>query len=580
MTIFSEKNKLYLSKLKTKKERVKLKDVSIRKKILTAFYIISLVGCISGLLGLVSINSISNEYNKALINYGIAQGDIGKLGIEIEKSNSSVRDFLFLKGDERDKAKRELDEELDNIETYLDTVETYMSDETEIQTLKDIRMDLARYKQIRNEVATTIIGNRQDDGLIIFRQDGAPLMDEISEKITVLLQSKIDQCDSLTKKLNVLKNINMILVIVAIIATFILSVTIAGKLSKRLSENIGKIKDCVEEMTKGNLDVIIKIDCKDEIGMLAQSFSEMVDRIKTYINEISFVLGNIADGNLNVSTREDYQGNFVEIKHSLENIINSLSEVFTNIKESSNIVNFNSEQLSNTAQVLSSRSGEQAESVDKLTNYINVINEKVKTNAKNADSTNKITSDLLKEIEESNIKMKDMLSAMDNIENASKDIENIISSIDEIASQTDLLALNAAIEAARAGESGRGFAVVADEVRTLSAQSADAVNQSNYLIKNCIDAVNNGKYLANSTDQSLRKLISDIKKATELVSRINIASSEQAQSINILHSDIVRISSVIQENSETAQESAAASEELNSQSELLNGMIDKFKIKK
>lgn len=569
-----------LSLPRIKKDKEKWRDAPIKTKILRAFYTISIVGCISGLLGLIFLHTTSNEYNKALVNYGIAQGDIGKLGIEIEKTNSSLRDFLFLKEDDRDQAKKELNEQLDNIEIYLDTVETYMSDEEEIQTLKDIRIDLARYKQVRNEVASSIIGNRQDNGLMIFRQDGAPLMNEISEKITALLQSKINQCEYLTKKLNMLKNINSIFVIVSIVGTFIISVIVAGKLSERLSKNISKIKDCVEEMAKGNLNITIGIDCKDEVGMLAQSFSEMVDRLKTYINEISYVLGNISDGNFAVSTKENYQGSFVEIKKSLENIISSLSEVFMNIKESSGIVNSNSEQLSNTAQVLSSRSGEQAESVDKLTNYINMINEKVKTNAKNADSTNKITSDLLKEIEESNTKMKDMLSAMDNIESASKDIENIISSINEIASQTDLLALNAAIEAARAGEVGKGFAVVADEVRSLSAQSADAVNQSNSLIKNCIDAVNNGKDLANSTDQSLRKLIENVEKVTDLVSRINTASSEQAESINKLHSDIVKISSAIQENSEAAQESAAASEELNSQSELLNGMIDKFKIEK
>lgn len=209
-----------------------------------------------------------------------------------------------------------------------------------------------------------------------------------------------------------------------------------------------------------------------------------------------------------------------------------------------------------------------------------MINEKVKNNARNAESTNHITSELLREIQESNSKMKDMLSAMDNIENASKDIGNIIDSINEISFQTDLLALNAAIEAARAGEAGKGFAVVADEVRNLSAQSSDAANKSGFLIKNCIEAVNSGKILAESTDKSLKKLIENVERVTDLVSKINTASSEQAESINRLHSDIVNISSGIQENSAAAQESAAASEELNSQSELLNAMIDKFKVEK
>ena len=577
------KEKSDLSKLRKKRKeakREKLRDVSIKKKFLRSFYIISIVGCISGVLGLTFLHIMSKEYNKALINYGIAQGDIGKLGIEIEKANSSLRDFIFLSGDDRNEAKVEFNEALDNIEIYLDSVENYMINDEEINALKDIRRILERYKPIRSSIAATIIGNKQEEGLRIFREEGAPLMEEISEKISLLLQSKIDKCDLLTHRLNVLKNINSIVVIITIIGTFVLSVTVANRLSQKLSENIRKIKDCAEEMAKGNLDVVIDVDSKDEIGMLAHSFSEMVDRLKAYINEISYVLGNIAQGNLVVSTKENYQGNFVSIEKSLENIISSLSQVFLNIKESSNIVNSNSGHLSNAAQILSSRSGEQANSVDKLSNYVDMINDKVKNNAENAERTNDITSDLLREIQESNDKMKDMLSAMDNIESASKDIENIINSINEISSQTDLLALNAAIEASRAGEAGKGFAVVADEVRSLSAQSAEAVTQSNCLIKNCIDAVSNGKALANSTDKSLRKLIDNVEKATALVSKINTASSDQAESISRIHNDIIEISAVIQENLAAAQESAAASEELSSQSELLNEMIDKFKVEK
>jgi len=203
----------------------------------------------------------------------------------------------------------------------------------------------------------------------------------------------------------------------------------------------------------------------------------------------------------------------------------------------------------------------------------------VQNTSANADNTKLITMDLVKNIENSNNQMNEMLYAMDDIEKSSKDINNILKSINDIATETNLLALNAAIEAARAGEAGRGFAVVADEVRKLSDQSADAAKQTTLLVKDSIQAVAKGRDLANNTAKTLLDLVDSVNNVTNLISNITSTSKEQADSIKQLHSGILQISDVVQSNSAIAEESAASSEELTAQAETLNIMIDKFKLK-
>ena len=555
------------------------RDMPIKKRLLISFIIISILSNMAGVVGLIFLQKTSSEYNTALLKYGMSQGDIGKLGIEIEKTNTLVRDILFIKDESELKSiKKELVTSLDVIEGSLDSIGNYMVTSEEKDIFNRIRTNLAKYKQTRNQVVIYSLSGRKDDGLALFRSEGTTIMNQISSDISLLLQKKIDNCNELADELMILKSISIICVIVAIIASSALVLVISKNLTKEISQPIDIMRKVAEEIADGNLDVSVDIESKDEFGMLAFAFSKMINNLKAYISEISIILGNISRGDLITSTNEDYKGNFIEIKQSLDNIVKSLSDVFTNIKTTSGNVNLNCEQVANTAQILSERSVKQTDSVEKLSYYMNEINEQVQSNAQNAKNTNDITISLGSDIEKCNMKMEEMLISMGNIESASRDINNIINTINNIASQTELLALNAAIEAARAGDAGKGFAVVADQVRKLSGESANAVTQTSNLIKNCIEAVNGGKKLAEDTAMSLLEIVNNTKKATEFVSEIDSASEEQATSIEQINNDIINILEIIQENSETAKESACASQDLTAQAETLNKMIQRFKI--
>lgn len=555
------------------------RDMPIKKRLLISFIIISILSNMAGVVGLIFLQKTSSEYNTALLKYGISQGDIGKLGIEIEKTNTLVRDILFIKDESELKSiKKELVSSLDVIEGDLDLIGNYMVTSEEKDIFNRIRTNLAKYKQTRNQVVIYSLSGRQEDGLKLFRSEGTTIMNQISSDISLLLQKKIDNCNELASELIILKSISIICVILAIIVSSTLVLVISKNLTKEISQPIDIMKKVAEEIAEGNLDVSVDIESKDEFGMLAFAFSKMINNLKAYISEISVILGNISKGNLITSTSEEYKGNFIEIKQSLDNIVKSLSDVFTNIKATSGNVNLNCEQVANTAQILSERSVKQSDSVEKLSYYMNEINEQVQSNAQNAKNTNDITISLGNDIEKCNMKMEEMLISMENIESASRDINNIINTINNIASQTELLALNAAIEAARAGDAGKGFAVVADQVRKLSGESANAVTQTSNLIKNCIEAVNGGKKLAEDTAMSLLEIVNNTKKATEFVSEIDSASEEQATSIKQINNDIISILEIIQENSKTAKESACASQDLTTQAETLNKMIQRFKI--
>lgn len=336
------------------------------------------------------------------------------------------------------------------------------------------------------------------------------------------------------------------------------------------------------QIAAGELNQAISFRSRDEFGALAVNFNQTVSRLRnyvSYIDEISSVLNEIAEGNLNFQLNLDYAGEFEKIKDSLLHISTSLNSTMHQINQASEQVAGGSEQVSSGAQALSSGATEQSSSIEELAATINEVSAHIKRNAASAQEAKTVSIAVGDEIKSSNRKMADMVAAITQISEKSGEIHKIIKTIEDIAFQTNILALNAAVEAARAGAAGKGFAVVADEVRRLASKSSEAAKNTTALIGETVSAVEKGTAIANDTARSMLVVVENAKQVTTLVEQIATASSEQASSVEQVTIGVDQISSVVQTNSATAQESAAASEELLGQAQMLRSLVGRFQVR-
>lgn len=562
--------------------KVDIKNLPIKKKLMNSFMVIVVISILTSFISLICLQIINDRYKDAMSNYGFSQGQVGLLGIKVEHSYSMVKEIIVVGNtsdvDRIKTIKEDIEKCNEDINLLLQNIDKEnVQNDKEQELINNIKSDIESYEQVKDRIIELGMNNKTAQASQLLRGQGNPAMDLLTVDISELLSIKIEQCNLLINRLNRLR----IIFVMIILATIALSVIFAMKSSKYLSDVIGnpiiKMSKIAKRICDGDLDVEIQCESNDEIGELAQSFSKMVIAIKSYISEISSILGDISNGNLNCSIEEEYKGNFIEIRKSLENIIRSLNDIFENIGQATIDVKANSEKAAEMAELLSDGSKNEKDALRELCVSIDQINKQVNKNADNAIDTSTITNALAENIDNSNIMMDKVIKAMEDIEDCSNSITSIMNTINDIAERTNLLALNAAIEAARAGDLGSGFAVVADEVKSLASQSADAARETNNIVNESIKAVNNGKLLVYNTANTLNESLKNIKKTRELSEYITDSSKEQYESIAIVNERIKKITETINRTVEVAENSAISSEELKSQSSKLEMMINKFK---
>ncbi|CEN80120.1 methyl-accepting chemotaxis protein [Paraclostridium sordellii] len=375
--------------------------------------------------------------------------------------------------------------------------------------------------------------------------------------------------------------ITIILAIVFTIVAFIVAIKLSNKIGNPLKECSERLKMLAEGDLKSETTIV---DEDNEIGLVADATSKIVDDFRKMINALTYILTEISNGNLDVNVDNDelndlFVNDFEPILVAVNKILDSLNSTLIQINVAGEQVAIGSNQLSEGAQVLSQGATEQASSTQELSATINEVSLHVKQNAENAVRAREISMKSSIAIDRGKEQMQEMIAAMDEISNTSNRIGDIIKNIDSIAFQTNILALNAAVEASRAGEAGKGFAVVADEVRNLASKSAQSAKDTSDLIEKILIAIENGTIIVSETAKSLEEVVYRSQESSKIIQEIADASNEQAQNIDNVNIGVEQISTVVQANSATAEESAASSEELSSQAQMLKELIDQFNLK-
>ena len=378
-----------------------------------------------------------------------------------------------------------------------------------------------------------------------------------NENILVLTADESEALSGITTVTGVAVGISAIVVLIAIIISFIMG--------RRLMRPLVKVSAIIEDVANGNIEADFSVvkESNDEIGLIIEKMKELTQSIGSIVGRIRNSSDTMSSNSYELN---DTSSQTLAANNEISKAVEDVAEGSTGMAASISKINENLVEMSNETKDINA-------SVDEIKNQTVAVQD-----------SSKIMNDKIKSMQDSSRKMDDGISAISKrIETVNKTVDkvsNIVSVIEEISGETNLLSLNASIEAARAGDAGKGFAVVAQEIRVLSDNTNTELENIKQIISSlveecryCVQA--SGTIVEDNAKQKeeIKAVLDEFGALDEQIQK----TAEKADEIEELVTAMVELNDDITKSSNSLTDvsaaNAAATEEMNANIEELNAMM-------
>ncbi len=519
-----------------------IRNMNVAKRLSLGFGLVCLLLVVVIVLGLASMREIHQRMVEITKVNDVETQLAQTLDLTVTERALALRNLILLKDPKeiQIEVKRISDQEakytaaLNKITTMFAAESVTVSEEKEL--LESIRKqgELARpFIQRAQEMA---LNQQQDEAYKLLRFEFRPVQrkwwDLIRKLIVIEQQQNAVAVDNAEAAYESARQRMLLLGGLALVCSLLSGWLITRSIVRQLGCEPDQAAAIASEIAAGNLQVAIPARSGDHssllfaMGSMRDGLSRIVGQVQHSSQTIASAAGQIAAGNLDLSSRTEQQAT-------------TLEETASSMEELTGTVKLNSDRAREANGLAESASGVAARGGAVVAEVVNT---------------------------------------MAAIDSSARKIVDIIAVIDGIAFQTNILALNAAVEAARAGEQGRGFAVVAGEVRTLAQRSAAAAREIKELIGDSVDKVQIGNRLVEQAGATMHEVVDSVKQVTDIMAEIMLASREQSAGIEQITEAVTQMDDVTQQNAALVEEAAAAAQAMQEQVHSLNEAVGVFRL--
>jgi methyl-accepting chemotaxis protein len=384
------------------------------------------------------------------------------------------------------------------------------------------------------------------------------------------------------------------------LCTMLLAFALSLGTARVITTPLVEMATVASQLARGNINQRILHHSRDEIGVLATAFRDLID----YIRNLAEAATRISQGDLRVqvvprSEHDVLSLRFVEMLANLHGMNSRMQQGARTLASSIDQILVIMQQVAASTAETATSVSETATTVEEVKQTAYVATQNAQQVAGNSQRTVQVSQAGEQAVEAALIGMQRVRAQMESIAQSvmklgeqSQTIGDIITTVNDLAERSNLLAINAGIEAAKAGQAGKGFSVVAQEVKSLADQSKRATAQVHTMLSDIQKAAQVairvteqgtqsaelGATQAIQAGEAIRALSKNILDAARSVTKISTSSQQQLIGMDQVASAMNSIKLASGQNAEGMKQIEEAIRNIHLVGQTLKELVEQYQL--
>ena len=403
-----------------------MKNLSLAKKTFIGYGVAIIILIAFSIMAINAQRTIADKYNKVYDTYTVKCIDIGNFTKNYKELESLLSDYSYAADDGidltalseqiaevSDTCSKQLDELISSVPTADKNGQAQKSLENVQQTLEN---GTTAFKQI----VTLVSQKKYAQAMNIYQKSIKAVSDDVDEEVSNVSKYFNDKSEAGRKSVERRNERSSVTLGIITVACMIFFLAIAATYTRYITRPINALTERAERISKGDISgEKINATTNDELGKMINSFNEVVERMKREVK----VANNVANGDLSMQINPQSQAD--ELGHAFKLMVDSNNKTLGNIKESAYQVGAGAQQVAIASQSLAQGSTEQASAIEQVTSSISEVTSRTKQNADEAKEAETLVNQAKEEAIAGTDEMNKMMSAMQDITEASENISKI-----------------------------------------------------------------------------------------------------------------------------------------------------------